>query len=213
MSQVISFEGQEYDFPDDATDDEIFGMLSEVPKPKIPNKPLVNTQGDVSQLHTEAKTIRMDEGAVRNKEGQHMAYNDSKGFPTGGIGHLLTKEEKTKYPIGTEIPDEVANAWFAEDMDEAAAGVDRLLEQRKVDVPEAAYAVLVNMTFNLGQEGLNKFKDMWAALEIGDYETAAAEMKDSDWFDDVGNRAVRLIDRMLAIPSARPKEEAPEEKQ
>ena len=209
MAQVIEFDGQEYEFPDDATNDEILGMLSTVEQPtpaKIPDKPLINTQGDVSQLHAENKAIRKDEGAVRNKEGQHVAYNDSKGFPTGGIGHLLTKEEKETYPEGAEIPDEIANAWFAEDMDEAVGGVDRMLEDRKVDLPEAAYDILVNMTFNMGRGGVENFTKMWDALEIGDYETAAAEMEDSDWFKDVGNRAVRLIDRMLAIPNAKPKD-------
>lgn len=213
VAQVIEFEGQEYDFPDDATNDEILGMLSTVEQeaPKRPDKPLINTQGDVSQLHAENKTIRMDEGAVRNKDGQHVAYKDSKGFPTGGIGHLLTKQEKEIYPEGKEIPDEVANAWFKEDMDEAVGGVDRMLEARRVDLPEAAYDVLVNMTFNMGRGGVEEFTKMWDALEVGDYETAAAEMRDSVWFDEVGNRAVRLINRMLAIPSARPKEENNEE--
>lgn len=215
MAQVIEFEGQEYDFPDDATNEEILGLLSTVeqPKPpKRPDKPLINTQGDVSQLHTENKAIRKDEGAVRNKDGQHVAYKDSKGFDTGGIGHLLSKEEKKTYPEGTEIPDEIANTWFAEDMDEAVGGVDRMLEARRVDLPEAAYDILVNMTFNMGRGGVEGFTKMWDALEVGDYETAAAEMRDSDWFDEVGNRAVRLINRMLAIPSARPKEETTEDK-
>ena len=207
MPQTVQFEGQDYEFPDDATQDEILGMLDTVEKPKQPNKPLTSTVGDVSQLHTEHKAIRMDEGAVRNEEGQHSAYKDSKGIPTGGIGHRMTKQEQEQYPEGSEIPDEIVNRWFAEDMDEAVGGVDRLLEQHKVDVPEAVYDVLVNMSFNLGQERLSKFTDMWKALEIGDYEAAAAEMKDSDWFGEVGNRAVRLIDRMVSVPSAKPKEE------
>ena len=209
MPQTVEFEGQEYEFPDDATQDEMLGMLGTVPEVKVPNKPLTATVGDVSQLHMEHKAIRMDEGAVRNKQGLHMAYKDSKGFPTGGIGHLLTDTEKERYPDGKEIPDKVVNDWFTEDMDEAVGGVDRLLESHKVDVPEAVYDVLVNMSFNLGQEGLSEFDDMWAAIEIGDYEVAAQEMEDSQWFKDVGNRAVRLINRMRSVPSAAPKEQEP----
>ncbi len=207
MPQTVQFEGQEYEFPDDATQDEMLAMLGTVPQARIPNKPLVDTVGDVSQLHTEHKAIRMDEGAVRNKEGLHMAYKDSKGLSTGGIGHLLNKTEKEQYPEGNEIPDTVVNEWFTEDMNEAVGGVDRLLEKHRVDVPEAVYDVLVNMSFNLGQTELAEFDNMWAALEIGDYDTAAAEMEDSQWFKDVGNRAVRLINRMRAVPSAAPKEE------
>lgn len=199
MPQLIQFEGQEYEFPDDATEDEMFSMLSEVEPPKQPNKPLVNTVGDVSQLHQEHKSIRMDEGAVRNDDGQHVAYKDSKKKLTGGIGHLLTKQEQEQYPEGKDIPDEVVNAWFKEDMGEAVGGVDRLLEKHRVDVPEAVYDVLVNMSFNLGQTELGEFGKMWAALEVEDYETAALEMENSDWFKDVGNRAVRLIKRMRAL--------------
>ena len=209
MPQTVEFEGQEYEFPDDATQDEMLGMLGTVPQPKLPNKPLTDTVGDVSKLHIENKAIRMDEGAVRNKQGLHMAYKDSKGLDTGGIGHLLDKTEMERYPEGKEIPDEVVNGWFTGDMNEAVGGVDRLLESHRVDVPEAVYDVLVNMSFNLGQEGLGEFTDMWAAIEIGDYEVAAQEMEDSDWFSDVGNRAVRLVNRMKSVPSARPKEQEP----
>lgn len=206
MPQTIQFEGQEYEFPDDATEDEMLGMLGTIEPPKISNKPLVSTIGDTTQLHIESKAIRMDEGAVRNKEGQHNSYKDSKGIPTGGIGHRLTKQERQQYPEGNEIPDEVVNGWFTEDMDDAVAGVDRLLEKHKVEVPEAVYDVLVNMSFNIGQGELSGFTKMWAALEVGDYETAAAEMEQSEWFGEVGNRAVRLVNRMKAVPSANKKE-------
>lgn len=205
MPQTIDFEGKVYEFPDDASQEEILGMLSEVPAPKKVNKPLTATVGDTTKLHTESKAIRMDEGAVRNDTGNHMAYNDNKGHATGGVGHLLTDAEKELYPKDTEIPDDVVNEWFKEDMDEATAGVDRLLEGHKVDVPEAVYDVLVNMSFNMGQKRLSGFTEMWKALEIGDYEVAAKEMENSDWFSDVGNRAVRLINRMTSVPNAKPK--------
>lgn len=51
---------------------------------------------------------------------------------------------------------------------------------------------LVNMAFNLGVAGLLKFKKMIAALEADDYNLAAAEMLDSQWAKQVGNRAGEL---------------------
>ena len=53
------------------------------------------------------------------------------------------------------------------------------------------------MCFNLGRPRLSNFKKFLAALEEGDYEKAAVEMMDSRWASQVGDRAVRLRDRML----------------
>ncbi|MGH9501677.1 MAG: glycoside hydrolase family protein [Terriglobales bacterium] len=56
--------------------------------------------------------------------------------------------------------------------------------------------VLANMTFNEGMGHLLEFRNMLAALERSDYETAAAEMKDSLWYRQVGTRAWRLVTQM-----------------
>lgn len=56
--------------------------------------------------------------------------------------------------------------------------------------------VLANMCFNLGLTRLLGFKKALAAMEKADYATAAAEMKDSKWYSDVGKRAERLCRQM-----------------
>ncbi len=56
--------------------------------------------------------------------------------------------------------------------------------------------VIVNMAFNLGISGLMKFKKMWAAIEVGEWNKAAAEMLDSRWARQVGYRAVELAEVM-----------------
>ena len=53
--------------------------------------------------------------------------------------------------------------------------------------------VLINMCFNIGITKLLRFKNMIACLEIADYVGAAREMKDSNWYHQVGERAERLI--------------------
>lgn len=58
-------------------------------------------------------------------------------------------------------------------------------------------AVLIDMCFNLGYSGLKKFKRFLAALEEGDFRTAAEEMMDSRWAEQVGTRATRLCNLML----------------
>lgn len=57
---------------------------------------------------------------------------------------------------------------------------------------EGRKRAVVNMIFNLGFAGFCKFKNMIAALERGDYDTAAREACRSQWADQVGERAVRI---------------------
>ncbi len=65
-----------------------------------------------------------------------------------------------------------------------------------LDKPRAD--ILVNMAFNLGVNGLLKFKNMLKALEMGDHATAAKEMLDSQWASQVGERANELARQMIS---------------
>ncbi len=195
-ARSIAFEGQEYTFPADTTDDEMFEFLNQIPKEEAPAE-------EPAEPLREQVVIKKDEGVRRNKEGQHISYRDTEKILTGGRGHVLTKEEKKLYPKGTSIPDDVVAEWFKTDMDEANTGITELLEEKAVHVPDEVFDILLNMTFNLGKKGLKGFKKMWAAIEVEDWRTASAEMKDSKWFKQVKNRAVRLVNRMesLATPT------------
>lgn len=62
---------------------------------------------------------------------------------------------------------------------------------------EVRKKVVVDMAFNLGVDGILKFKKMIAALKRGDYEAATAEMVDSKWHRQVKERAIRLEKMML----------------
>lgn len=57
--------------------------------------------------------------------------------------------------------------------------------------------VLINMAYNLGINGLFKFKKMIAELNRYDYVCAAKEMMDSRWARQVGSRADELHELML----------------
>lgn len=57
--------------------------------------------------------------------------------------------------------------------------------------------VLVNMAYNLGINGLLKFKKMIAALNRYDYIDAANQMMDSKWSKQVKGRADELKELML----------------
>ena len=57
---------------------------------------------------------------------------------------------------------------------------------------EARRIVLANMCFNLGIARLLGFRKFLVALQEGDYQKAADEMKDSAWHSQVKGRAIEL---------------------
>jgi lysozyme len=58
-------------------------------------------------------------------------------------------------------------------------------------------AVLEDMAYNLGVNGLLKFRTMLTALGKWDYAGAVAGMKKSKWWTQVGPRSKRLAKMML----------------
>jgi GH24 family phage-related lysozyme (muramidase) len=143
---------------------------------------------------TEAEQIKIDEGEVRNEAGNHISYEDSEGFLTGGHGHLMTKAEQKKYPKGTEIPQDVVDEWFEVDMKEAETDADNYL--KGLTVSKEIRDIITNMAFNLGAKKLGEFRDLKKALKEEDIDAVKSEMADSDWFKQVGKRAERLVARI-----------------
>jgi lysozyme len=55
--------------------------------------------------------------------------------------------------------------------------------------------VLTNMAYNLGVSGLLQFRKMLEAAKRGNVESVCDEMKNSKWFNQVGDRAEELIEQ------------------
>lgn len=64
------------------------------------------------------------------------------------------------------------------------------------DLSETRQRVLIDMVFNLGISRFMKFQNAIDALANGNYAGAAAEMLDSRWANQVGQRATRLAQAM-----------------
>jgi lysozyme len=64
------------------------------------------------------------------------------------------------------------------------------------DLDEVRQAVLIDMGYNLGVDGLLKFKRTLGSIQRGHYATAAIQMLESKWATQVGDRADRLSDMM-----------------
>ena len=65
------------------------------------------------------------------------------------------------------------------------------------ELDDVRQRVLANMAFNLGLPRLSKFVNFLTAVQASDWEKAADEMMDSKWANQVGERAIRLRQKML----------------
>jgi len=127
--------------------------------------------------------IKFEEGVKLNDNGEHILYNDSLGYKTLGIGHLVKATD----------PERVDEC-FEADLYIAINDMEKFTEDMNVD--ENVKECVTHMVFQLGLPRLNKFKNFKQALLDGDIETAQAEMKDSLWYRQTTNRADRLIEKL-----------------
>lgn len=125
------------------------------------------------------KLLALHEGRVPH------AYQDSLGYWTIGIGHLIDKAK------GGGLPEHIIDALFAYDLEKHAQELFAH-EPWIAQLDEVRKAVLVDMAFNLGVAGLRTFVRTLTAVKEGRYNEAAALMLKSKWATQVGKRAQRL---------------------
>ena len=134
--------------------------------------------------------LEIDEGVV------YEIYNDHLGYPTFGIGHLvLDSDPEYGQEVGTTVSEVRVHEVFEKD-------VQVVLEDCEIcfpswaDYPEEAKQVFANMMFNMGRTRLSKFKKMIAGAEANDWKESASQGRDSRWYNQVTNRAERLMSRL-----------------
>ena len=133
---------------------------------------------------------------VRVHEGvRTQMYLDTLGKATIGIGHLIQPHERERYQEGVEISMEEVEELFDIDLNRAAAGADLLIDECVGhDLPQNVSEVILEMVFQLGTNGVRKFKNMWKAMRVKDWKKAAEEMKDSRWHAQTTKRCESLAE-------------------
>ena len=145
---------------------------------------------DIDKLREE---IAYDEGSV------NKIYLDHLGLPTFGIGHLvIDTDPEHGQPVGTPVSEDRYNSAFDEDVKTVLNDCTILYDDFD-DLPEEAQRIIANMMFNMGRPRLSKFKGMKRGVDARDWNAAADEMVDSNWYRQVTKRADRLVARMRAI--------------
>lgn len=139
--------------------------------------------------------LKIDEGVV------YEVYKDHLGYPTFGVGHLvLETDPEYGWDVGEKVSEERVKECFERDLDTAINECELLYEDGVFgSLPDEVQQILVNMMFNMGRTRLSKFKKMHAAILDGDWKTAAAEGRDSQWHKQVTKRAERLMTRLEQV--------------
>ena len=136
------------------------------------------------------------EDLIRHEGYVAEIYLCSEGYPTFGIGHMVTEEDmEHTWPVGTPVTDERILEVFRKDCEIAYTDACTLVLNFAGQAPDAQ-RVLVNMAFNLGRNRLSKFKNMLKYVNEGNYPMAANEMINSKWYGQVGRRSAELVDMM-----------------
>ena len=145
---------------------------------------------DIEQLR---KELVADEGC------KYETYLCSENVVTGGIGHMITEWDDEKYTeVGVEISEEQVKAWFDKDIETVLSDCELLYDDFD-HLPEDAQLIIANMMFNLGYPRLKKFVKMKAAVDQRDWNEAANQVIDSNYYRQLPNRAGRLVKRMRAL--------------
>lgn len=94
---------------------------------------------------------------------------------------------------GKALTEEQCDYLLDNDVDRVVGQLDKSLPwwRSRSDFTRVAMA---SMAFQMGINGLLKFKRMLAALHAGDYETARREGLDSEWAKQTPERAKRVTD-------------------
>ena len=133
-------------------------------------------------------------------EGERLtAYQDTRGFWTIGVGHLLPRPRSSEWK-GYKITQVESDRLFNDDWHYHISLVAQYAPWA-MQFDEVRRYVIVDMTFNLGVEPFDGdgFKD-WpmfvAQLKARNWPAAAANMRSTLWASQVKGRAQRLA-RMI----------------
>lgn len=130
-----------------------------------------------------AEDLKSDEGW------EPSAYQDHLGFWTIGYGFLIDDRK------GGQIPRRIAHLWLQYAIKDKWK--DLITREPWVEEqPEEVQRALANMIYQMGVDGVLKFRNMLSALKEGNRERAALEALDSTWAAQTPQRAQRVAARI-----------------
>ena len=136
--------------------------------------------------------------SVKKHEGyRNKVYLDTLGKRTVGVGHLCVEDF---WEDDKEYEEKFLMDILLDDLQNAIKVARELKEEHDcTDIDEIAQEIIVEMVFQLGKNGVSKFRNMWKALAEKNYIGASYEMLDSRWAKQTPNRAKAMAKTMKEI--------------
>ena len=144
---------------------------------------------------------KVDENSIKESIKEHEGFRDTvykctEGHRTIGYGHKCVEEhweDKISYPRG--YLEEI----FDNDFHIAKKQMKELLAQEDLAIKKGAENILIEMIFQMGKNGVSKFRNMMKALRGQNYGLASVEMLDSLWARQTPTRAKKLSELMASL--------------
>ena len=156
------------------------GSTTSGPTPSVSSGGEINFAKEMIKIHEGSNIV----GDV------HQAYRDSEGLPTIGYGHLIIPGDG--YDMNSKISQSEADSLFDKDFQKHLEQAKAIPGYNKGNVQQKA--ALIDLTFNMGGSFYKDFPKFAAAVKSGDFQTAAAEIQDSDYYKQVGRRGPVIRD-------------------
>lgn len=126
---------------------------------------------------------------IAHEGSRRFCYSDTLGYQTIGVGRNIDSRN------GKGLSDDEISYLLKNDIEECRQSLKAYKFYNIQD--EVRKDALVEMRFNLGHDGLMKFKNMLLALSAKNYSLAIKEAKDSKWASQIGkNRLDNILYRL-----------------
>ena len=157
----------------------------------------------VPPMGTGDEAAMLLESLVRHEGVRLSPYQDSLGFWTVGVGHLMRRQDgphNVRWPVAR-----VASTLLSDAKTHAQEALEWLCPTRLQNngaftvedvywrrAPYYARVALGNMAFNLGGQKLAKWTNTRKLARAGDWEAVAAGLENSKWWTQVGRRGPEI---------------------
>jgi len=132
--------------------------------------------------------------SVRKHEGyRNKVYLDTLNKRTVGVGHLCVEDF---WEDNKEYEESFLMDILQKDLQNSIDGAENLC--KNLNISDNAKILIIEMIFQLGKNGVSKFRNMWKALaeDPPNYEEASIQMLDSRWAKQTPNRAKEMASHM-----------------
>jgi lysozyme len=150
---------------------------------------------DVSE-YTQAPYEYIQTNLIEDEGIKYVGYLDTRGITSCGIGHNCQTNPTTpiigrNIKVGMKLSHDEVIKLYDHDLKNVLARLQSLPFFKSLTENQAM--VLISMTFNMGYDGLLKFRDFLEAIEAHDIQNAQKEMLDSKWAKQVPTRCKKLV--------------------